>query len=172
MIATLAFVVATAALILAGLGAVPGWIGGEPRGVRRVASVDEAERSLGAILLVPAYFPDRLTWPAAAVRVAGGRRGSAALTFVDRAGTPVLELLQSTAGGAPVAGELLAGRTVLDERRTALEDRPATLATVLLEGTRWQELAFRVRDRSVILRGRGEPTDLFAIARSIHGRAP
>ncbi|BDG06865.1 hypothetical protein [Anaeromyxobacter oryzae] len=171
MLATLFWVSGASVVTVAVLGAVPGWIAGESAGVRRVTSVDDAERRLGARLLLPAFFPERIAWPAAEVRVAGGRRGSAALAFRDHAGAPALQLVQATDDAAPIADALLEGATVLDTRRTAVASRPATLSSVLVEGVRWSELRWSLGGRAVVLRGRGDLDELFAIARSIHGRA-
>lgn len=170
MLATLFWVLSATAATVAALGALPGWIAGEGAGVRRVASLDEAERRLGARLVLPGYFPDRLAWPAAEIRVAGGRHGSASLVFHDLAGEPALQLLEATEEGGSVAAPLLAGTTVLDTRRTAVETRPATLASVLVNGARWHQLTWYPGRRAVVLRGRGELDELFLIARSVHGR--
>jgi hypothetical protein len=171
MLATLFWVGSAAAAGIAVLGTVPAWLAGDSPGVRRVASVDDAERRLGARLLLPAFFPERITWPPAQVRVAGGRRGSASLEFRDRAGAPALQLIQATDEGAHIAGPFRDGATVLDSRRTSVATRPATLASVLVEGVRWHELTWYPAGRAVVLRDRGDLDELFAIARSIHGRA-
>lgn len=170
MLATLFWVAGASAVTVAALGALPRWIAGESAGLRRAASVDDAERRLGARLLLPGFFPDRLAWPAAEIRIAGGRRGSAALVFRDRAGEPALQLVEATDEGASIAPTLLAGITVLDTRRTAVDTRPATLASVLVDGVRWHQLTWYPARRAVVLRGRGELDELFAIAHSIHGR--
>ena len=80
MLAALGWVVAATAATLAGLGALPGWMAGEPHEVRTASSVEAAERSLGAGLALPSYFPAHLGWPPARVRT---QRGDA---FVQRAG--------------------------------------------------------------------------------------
>lgn len=168
MLATLLWVVAVSAVTVAGLGALPGWIAGEERGVHRVASIQDAERRLGARIILPAVYPERLAWPPAEIRVAGGRHGSVALTFVDRAGAPALQLIQSTEEGAPIAPALLRDRTVHGLRRTSVDARPATLSRVHVAGEGWDELAWDLRGRSIVLRGRGDLGELYRMAASVH----
>jgi hypothetical protein len=169
MLATLAWVVGGAALLLGLLGAVPGWLAGGA-GARAAGSIQEAEARLGARVLLPAYQPARLGWPPAEIRTAGGRRGSVRLRLAPREGAPV-ELVQSTDPGRAIDPALLADRNVLSERRTRIGNLPATLASVTLEGTVWQELSFDVDGRAVLLRTRGELDELYRIAHSLHGRA-
>jgi hypothetical protein len=164
-------VVSASAATIGALGALPGWIAGESAGVHHVATADDAERRLGARLLLPAYFPEHIAWPAAEVRIAGGRRGSAELQFRDRTGGPALQLIQATDDGAPIAAELLGGVTVLDTQRTAVASRPATLSSVLVDGARWQQLSWYPAGRAMVLRGRVDLDELYAIARSVHGRS-
>ncbi len=167
MLATLLWVGATSALVIAGLGALPGWIAGETS-VHHVGTLEEAERRIGARLVLPGYFPERLTWPPAEVRMAGGRRGSVALVFVDHAGAPALQIVQSSSDGEPIAPALLEGRSVLSSQPTAVGTRPATLSAVLLDGHPWQELSWDLRGRHVILRTRGEVDELYRMARTTH----
>lgn len=167
MLATLLWVGATSALVIIALGALPGWITGDT-GARHVASVAEAERRLGARLVLPGFYPDRLAWPPSEVRVAGGRRGSAALTFADRAGAPAAQLIQATADGAAIDPALLEGTTVLSSQRTAVASRPATLSSVLVEGQPWLQLSWDLRGRPVILRTHGDLDELYRMARTTH----
>lgn len=168
MLAALLWVAATSALVIAGLGALPGWIAGEGSTIRHAATVQEAERRLGAALMLPGYFPQRLAWPPAEIRLAGGRRGSAALTIADRAGAPAIEVLQSTSEGVPIAPQLLADRNVLRVQRTKVGAYPATLSSVLVDGVPWQELGWEQRGRAVLLRSRGDLDELYHMAHSTH----
>lgn len=172
MLATLAWVMGVAAALLGALGAAPGWLAGEPRAVRRVRSLDDAERLLGARLVLPGFFPSRLAWPPSRVRVAGGRGGAAELLVTDASGVPALVLVQATADGAAIDPGLLGDPTVLDRRRTTVGSLPATLSDVVLEGERWRELRWDLRGRSLVLRMRGELDELYAIARSAHREGP
>ena len=169
MLAALAWVAAATVLTLAGLGALPGWLAGEPRDVRRVASVEAAERWLGARLASPSYFPARLGWPPAEVQVAGGRGGSAAFTFRARSGQgPDVELLQATAPGVPIPPALLAVGSELSATRATVGGRPATLARVLVEGKTWVELRWERDGRAMVLRTQGDVEELLRMARSAH----
>ncbi|HEY6098216.1 MAG TPA: hypothetical protein VIW03_02220, partial [Anaeromyxobacter sp.] len=134
MCATFAWILAATVVAVAGLGAVPGWMAGESRALRHARTIEEAERRLGARVLVPGYFPERLAWPPAEIRVAGGRRGSVLLAFAARDGGAPVEILEATRDGEPIAPDLLGGRTVLGSSRTVLGHVPATLSDVLVGG--------------------------------------
>lgn len=169
MLLPLAWVATTAAILLAALGAAPTWITGERRDVRRVASIEEAERSLGARLALPAYFPDRLAWPPAVVRIAGGKGGGAALVLHAAADDrPAMELIQSVTPGAVLPAVLLRDRTVLHTSRTTIGPKPATLSRIALDGDTWQELAWVEQGRAMVLRSRGPMEELFRMAHSSH----
>jgi hypothetical protein len=168
MLAALFWVSGASAACLAGLGAIPRWIAGDGTGARPAASVEDAERRVGGRVLLPAVFPERLAWPPSAIRVAGGRGGSVSLVFTDHHGRPALEIVEATEAGVPVAPELLRGRTIVSSRRTILGARPATLAAVLVDGEPWQELAWELRGRAILLRTRGDVDELYRIAHSAH----
>jgi hypothetical protein len=170
MLATLGWVTAAAALVLAAVGSLPARFGGDTREVRRAASLEDAERRLGARLLLPAYFPERLEWPPAQVRVAGGKGGSAALLFRSRGvrdDQPV-ELLQASSPAGAIDPELLGDRRVRGSSRTTVGSRPASIAEVLRDGWTWRELSFEVDGRSVLLRSKGDVDELYRMARSVH----
>jgi len=169
MLAALGWVAATGALALGALGALPGWLAGEEQDVRRVASVEEAERFLGGRLASPSYFPSRLGWPPAEVRVAGGRGGAASFTFRPRRGEgSTVQLLQATTQGAAIPPPLLAVTRELSASRTTVGPRPATLARVLVDGTTWDELRWERDGRAMVLRTQGEVEELLRMARSAH----
>jgi hypothetical protein len=169
MLAALGWVAAAAALSLGLLGALPGWLAGEELDVRRVASVEEAEQRVGARLAVPSYFPSRLGWPPAEVRVAGGRGGAAAFTFRPRSGEGAsVQLLQATTQGAAIPPALLATTRELSVTRTTVGPRPAALARVLVDGATWDELRWERDGRSMVLRTQGEVEELLRMARSAH----
>lgn len=167
MLATFVWVAGATVVTLAVLGATPGWITGEKGTVREVATIQEAERRLGARVLVPGYFPDRLVWPPKAIHVAGGRRGSVRLDFAARSG-PDLHLLEATREGEPIAPELLGARTVLRTSRASVGKLPATLSDVLVDGTLHRELAFDLNGWAVVLRSSGDVEELFRMARTSH----
>ena len=169
MLASLAWVAATAALALAAAGALPRWLAGETPDVRAVASLEEAERRLGARLLAASYSPERLGWPPAEVRVAGGRGGAAAYTLRAREGSD-LQLLQATTPGTPIPPPLLAVTRQLSTSRATVGAHPATLARVLADGITWEELRWEHDGRALVLRTQGDHEELLRIARSIHPR--
>ncbi|WP_242343179.1 hypothetical protein [Anaeromyxobacter terrae] len=169
MLATLAYVLAGTAAGIAGLGALPRVLAGD-KGPHRAASIQEAERRLGARILLPGYYPERLAWPPAEIHVAGGRHGSVRLAFAARDdGGAGLELIAAVEAGEEIAPALLADRTVLAARPTVVGGHPATLASVLVEGAPWQELSWTVNGRPVVLRTQGDLDELVRIARSLHG---
>ncbi|WP_242352492.1 MULTISPECIES: hypothetical protein [Anaeromyxobacter] len=168
MLVTLAYVLAGTAAAIVGLGALPRLLAGDT-GPHRAASIQEAERRLGARILLPGYYPERLAWPPAAIHVAGGRHGSVRLAFAARDGGTGLELVAATDAGVDIAPALLSDRTVLGARPTVVGGHPATLASVLVEGVAWQELSWSVNGRAVVLRSQGDLDELVRIARSLHG---
>jgi hypothetical protein len=168
MLATFAWTVGATLAAVVALGAIPGWLAGEPRAVRHAHSIEEAERRLGARVLVPGYFPERLAWPPAEIRVAGGRRGSVMLVFAPREGGAPVTFFQATRDGEPVRAALLEGRTVLRSSRTAVGSAPGTLSDVLVGGHPARELAWELHGRAVILRSAGDLEELIRMARSAH----
>lgn len=167
MLATFVWVTGATVVALGVLGAIPGWITGDKGIVREAASISDAERRLGARVLVPGYFPDRLLWPPRAIHVAGGRRGSVRLDVGARSG-PDVHIFEATREGEPIAPELLGERTVLRSSRTAVGKLPATLSDVLVDGTLQRELAFELHGWAVMLRSSGDVEELFRMARTSH----
>jgi hypothetical protein len=167
MLATFVWVTGATIVTLAVIGAMPGWITGDKGVVREASSVQDAERRLGARVLVPGYFPDRLLWPPRAIHVAGGRRGSVRIDLAARTG-PEITLLEATREGEPIAPELLGERTVLRSSRTSVGTLPAILSDVLVDGTLHRELAFELSGWAVVLRSSGDVEELFRMARTSH----
>ncbi len=168
MLASFVWVLAATVTTVAILGALPRWVSGESSAVRRVATIQDAERRLGARVLVPGYFPDHLDWPPAEIHVAGGRRGSVRLAFAARDGRPGVEMLQATRDDDPIAPDLLRDRTVLRTTRTAVGSAPATISDVLVDGRPTREVAWTLHGRAMILRSAGDLEELFRMARSSH----
>jgi hypothetical protein len=165
---TLTLVLGGAAAALAALDAVPTWLHGQPRGVRRAGSVEEAERRVQARVLLPSYFPDTLRWPPATVRFTRDEGGAVALAFDGRDGAPALLLVQNVAGTAPVP-EGLGGRLAVIQQQSAPLGDDAVLSRVVAEdGTLWSQLDWSRDGRRFLLRGRGSLEDLIRMARSIH----
>jgi hypothetical protein len=167
-VASFAWVLGATVATVGILGALPRWVSGESGAVRGVATIQEAERRLGARVLVPGYFPDHLAWPPAEIHVAGGRRGSVRLSFAARDGGPGVEMLEATRDDEPIAPDLLRDRTVLRTAHTSVGSAPATVSDVLVGGRPAREIAWTLHGRAMILRSAGDLDQLFRMARSAH----
>jgi hypothetical protein len=171
LLAALGWVVAATAATLAGLGSLPGLIAGEPREVRSLASLEAAERSLGAGVALPSYFPAHLGWPPSRIRVAGGKGGAVELTFQQRAdGVEQLQLLQATTPGAPLPPVFDPPGNELASSPATVASRPARLTRRTIGGEVWHQLAWERDGCQMLLRTRGDVEELFRIARSAHRR--
>lgn len=169
ILAGLLVVLGATAATLAALDAVPAWILGEPRDVRRVSSQEEAERRLGARLVLPGFFPDTIRWPARTIRVLAGPRASAALEFDGRDGQPRM-LLAQTARPGDVPERLLAASRPLSETSVAVGGpgaEPGALRRIVgPDGEVWQEVAWRHGGRQVVLRLKGSVDQAVRMAKS------
>lgn len=166
-LAGLVVVLGSAAVLLALLDAVPAWIAGEPHDIRRVATVAEAERRLGARLVLPGYFPSTIGWPPVLIRVVAGRSGGAALHFAERRGGDHMLLVQAARAGEPVPPRLLPPATRLDESATAVAGERVPLARIVgPDGEIWRELRWQVHGRAVVLRSRGSVEEMMRMART------
>jgi hypothetical protein len=134
--------------------------------VRRVASVEEAERRLHARLFIPGFFPDTIAWPPRTVRVMAGPQASAALEFEGRDGRPRLLLVQAARQG-DVPDRLLPAVNALDQAPVALGSAAGVLRRVVgPDGEVWQEVSWRPGGRQVVLRLRGSVEHAIRMARS------
>jgi hypothetical protein len=167
----LVLVLGSAAAMLAGLDAIPTWLHGEPRGVRRVGSVEDAERRLRARVLLPAYFPDAYRWPPAVVRVSFEDGGAVSLSILARDGTPGLLLAQRIAGPGPIPAALLPEAATIHRQSGPLGEGSTLSRVVGEDGTLWSQLEWTGGGRRQVLRGKGSLEDLIRMARSVHGGA-
>jgi hypothetical protein len=171
MVVTLALVIGTAAGLLRALDSVPDFVRGEPRGAKRLRSVEEVEQRLSQRLLLPAYFPDTLRWPPATIRIHDGPPPSVALTFLDQSGETVFVVYQSFGTPAAPPRELLPPMQALQSSRVALHDKDAELVRLLgADGRIWHDVAWRDEGRAVTLRFRGAVGELLTMARSTRER--
>jgi hypothetical protein len=172
-LAALVLVMGGATVALAALDAAPGWLQGEPRGVRRLASVEEAERRLKARLYLPAFFPDRYRWPPSSVRLVVGDPSSVALGFEARDGGLALQLGQTVGGEGPISPLALPTAEVLQRSAVRIGGIEGTLARVVGEdGAVWNEVAWQQGGRTLVLRGRGGVEELLRMAHSAHKEGP
>jgi len=164
-IGALVFVIAVAAAALVAIDALPAWIAGEPRDVRRAQTVHDAERRLRARLVLPAYFPDTLAWPPRRIRFTVRPPGGAALSVDGRDGSPRLLLAETVAPG-DIPDGLVPEAQVLDRSAVAVGAARGTLSRVVEDGvTAWQ-VAWEQDGRRLLLRSRGTVEELLRMARS------
>ncbi|WP_176066611.1 hypothetical protein [Anaeromyxobacter diazotrophicus] len=158
-------VVAAAALALAVLDAVPSWVAGDARDVRRARTVDEVQRRLRTRLVLPAYFPARLAWPPQRIRYLAGPPGAVGLWVDARGGAPAL-LLAQTLGRGELPERLVPPAQELDRSPIQVGAAQGRLARVVEDGeVRWQ-LTWEQGGRSLLLRSRGSVEELVRMARS------
>jgi hypothetical protein len=165
MVGGLALVMAVACALLRVLDGVPTWIAGEVRGVRKAATVRDAERFLRARLVLPSYFPATFAWPPSRIRYMAGEPGAVALWVDARAGGPDLFLAQTVAPGS-IPARLVPEAQVLDHAPVAVGASRGTLSRVVLEGAVVWEIAWEQGGRSMLLRSRGSVDELIRLARS------
>jgi hypothetical protein len=166
---TLALVLGGATMALVALDTMPTWLHGQPRGVRRATSVEDAERRLQTRILLPSYFPDTLRWPPGEVRFTRDEGGSVALTFQGTDGGPALVLAQTVAGAGAIPDGLHGRLAVIQQQSAPLGDGAVLARVVAEDGTLWNQLEWTRGGRRFLLRGRGSLENLIRMARSIHG---
>lgn len=157
------------AVVLRTLDALPGWIRGEPRGVKPYASVRALESDLRTRLLLPAYFPDTFQWPPARVWLAPGSGHPTALAVRDaRTGAERLVMCQNAEGDTPIPARLLAPGRVLQQVEVNVNDAPGVLTRQALpDGTEWSDLSWVEAGRRLTFRMYGDDLDLVKMARSV-----
>lgn len=166
---TLVLVLGGTVAALVALDAVPTWLHGQPRGVRRAESVEDAERKLLARVILPAYFPDTLVWPPQEVRYTRDEGGAVSVAIRGKDGAPAL-FLAETLGPASRMPEGLCARLAVIQQQSAPLGEGAVLARVVAEdGSLWNQLEWSRDGRHFVLRGRGSLEDLIRMARSVHG---
>ncbi len=168
-------VLVVAVLTLGVLNALPQFLGGEPLGVVRYASVGDAEARLGVRLYRPAALPGSWRWPPSNVRLAVGRPDWVQFVFEktpgDSAAALVLcQALSASPGDAQVASALLPPGEVLQAGDMAIDGRSARMQRLLLdEGAIVHELWWRDGARRVMLRARVPADQLPRMAHTILG---
>lgn len=157
------------ALVLRVLDHVPGWVLGEPRTVQVFGTLDALESRLRVRLLLPAFFPDTLSWPPADVRLGPGPGQPTTVTLLDRARShPRLIVCQTVRGQGDIPERLLPRLTPQSTRTVDVGSSRATLVSgTLVDGTRWLDLAWRQSGRSIVMRFAGDERELLRIAGSV-----
>lgn len=164
----LALVLLGAALVLSELDAALAYATGRPRGVVRVASLDEAGARLGARLLVPAYFPAGLEWPPAEVALSG-RPAAVCLTFRSvETRRPAAILCQSARGAADIPNRLLPAASPFHSLKVSLDGTEGTLSVFHeADGSVWQDLEMWRDGSRVVLRFHGGTERFLRLAASL-----
>jgi hypothetical protein len=173
-VSTFLLVLGAATLALAGLNHVPDLAGANPRRVRSATSLSAVEARLGQGLLVPAYFPQWLQWPPAAVRFVEGPPAIVAFTLTARDdGRAALVVAQALTRDAAIPPRLLPPGVVLESEPVRILNEPGTLRRVQLrEGDTWHDLSWVEQGRAVVFRFRGHSPDVLRMARSLRKERP
>jgi hypothetical protein len=169
LVARFALVMAAAAGVLGAADRVPALVTGTTHGARVYRTLEEAQASVGARLLVPSYYPDSLAWPPARIEVAPGSPPVTAIRIAARGGSrDALIICQSIGGAAPPPPWLLPPLQQLEEVRVVIGARPARLARLLTPGGRVvHDLSWAQGGRRFTLRYDGEVEDLLRMARAM-----
>jgi hypothetical protein len=171
---SLAVVMVTTVLVLHGLDALPGYLAGRAHGVKGAATLEEAERTLGFTIWLPAFFPDSLLWPPASIEYTDAATPSVAIRFLASAGREPGLLLSETIGKGDAPPPDLFPRGVLLTRATVrVREREGTLARVELPGG-WvvHDLVWRSGERLLAMRYTGTVDELLLLAGSLEARRP
>ena len=168
-LAPLVLVVAGTAAVLRMADWAPAVLGGEPRGVRRYMSIEEAERATRARVRLPAFFPDTLGWPPARVRLAVGRPASLAVVVAGRAGSMAHLVVAQTLGArGPISPLLLGPGVTLQSAAIEVAGRAATLTRLSLAGGALvHQVTWDSVDRTVSVRFDGPLDQLLRMADSL-----
>ncbi len=166
--AALVFALVTAAAVgvLAGLDAAPSLLRGEDRRVHGVANVQEAERRLGTRLVLPAYFPDTLRWPPAAIHLMT-TPAAVALDIQSRDGAPRMVLAQGIGSDDALPPQLLPPAEPVTASAIAVGKLPGKLGRVVgPDGRIWNEVSWVTAGHRMVYRSVGSLEELVKMARS------
>jgi hypothetical protein len=172
MVGSLVVVTALAALVLRGLDAIPGWVTGEERGIERFESVEGVERAYGEPLLLPAFFPDTLRWPPAAIRFRAGPPAAVATQFLGRdGGDERLAIVEARGARASIPMALMPSGVALHRVAVPMPEGEAALVRVTTaDGQVRNDLVWYRPDSTVALRYSGSADELMTIAHSLQRR--
>ena len=171
IVVTLTLVLGATAGALRLLDTLPSRLRHEPPGVRRVATVADAEQAVGERIWLPAYFPDTLKWPATSVTVHAGPPPTVTLAFSGPGDEVVLLMVESTARRLATSLPAPRARDMLDVRSVVVDGVEATLSRFVGDDGRvWHDLAWTRDGRTIVLRSRGPADELLRMAASIRPR--
>jgi hypothetical protein len=158
-------VFAVAALLLDAVDAVPGFVTGEPRHVRRARTIEEVERRLRTRLLLPYYFPSTLTWPPQRIRFTIDPPG-VSLGVDAREGAPQIFVAQAI-GGGPIPDRLIPDAQTLQSSPVWINAERGVLSRVVMDGAIGWEVRWQQGGRRLLVRSRGTVEELLRMARSV-----
>jgi hypothetical protein len=165
-------VMALAVAVLKAVDHLPTLLVGAPRGVRVYASIEDAERAVGARVWMPGYYPDELDWPPARVDVAPGSPAALAVRIAGRDGDAErLAIVETLAARAHPPADLLAAGQLMGSNDVTVGTHAAVLARVLVGTREWHDLAWLQEGRRITLRYAGPVERLLLIGGSLERRA-
>jgi hypothetical protein len=165
-------VIAAAGAALETLDRVPAWLLGTPHGVRVLASVEEAESTLGARLWMPGYYPDELAWPPMRIDASGLGPVTVAVRIRGRAdGAERLTVVQSLGGASPAPEDLLPRGQPMASSPVQVGAHEGTLVRLLLDTRELHDVSWAQGGRHITVRFTGPVDQLLLIARSLERRA-
>lgn len=172
LIAVWLLVMGAAAAALKALDVVPSLLAGASHRARVYASLEEAERALGARIWLPGYYPEELQWPPSRVEVSPTEPATVVLRIAGRdSGADRLIVAQSIGGLASVPSYLLAPGRTIGTTKILVGTRPARLVRVLLGPRELHDLSWDHDGRRITLRYSGPVDRLLLLAGSLERRA-
>jgi|WetSurMetagenome_2_1015567.scaffolds.fasta_scaffold252053_2 hypothetical protein len=167
-------VVAAFVVALKALDVLPALMVGTPHGLRVYATVDEAQRAVGARIWLPPYYPDSLAWPPARIDAWPGPPAMVAVHVRGRSDRRErLVIVQSLGGLAAAPSILLAPAEVLTTTEVTLGTRPAVLTRVVApDGEVVHDVSWDHGPRRLTLRFHGPVEQLLLIAGSLERTLP
>jgi len=173
IILSLILIIALTVGVLRLLDILPSYIQGEAGVTKHYATVEEAESKLKMKILLPAYFPDYLSWPPSLIKVERRPVIKVSLSFLSRKGEDVaLTIHQVLSDTKDIPREALLPAPILQEREVLIDGWEGRLTLVIGEdGRTWNRLSWRGDDRWLVILSRFPPADLLRMARSMGHRA-
>jgi hypothetical protein len=161
-------VIAAAAAGLAALDRLPALIAGTPHGARVFASVEEAERAVGARIRLPGYYPEDLRWPPTRIEVSRSVPPTVVIRVAGRDGARErLVVAQCIRGTASPPPDLLPPGQAMETTRVQLGSTTAHLVRVLLGPRELHDVWWDQRERRITLRYTGPVRQLLLMAESL-----